>query len=139
QERQQYVLRRMREVGWLSDEQYRKSLAEPLRLNPNPREVFPLKADYVAEMARAAIFEQYGEPAYVSGLRVYTTIRRKDQEAATASLRLGVMEYDRRHGYRGPEGQADLPTAASEVDEAVEEALQDREILADMVPAVVLE
>src|SRR5512142_1997101 len=69
QERQQYVLRRMREVGWLSEEQYAKALAEPLRLNPSPRETFALKADYIAEMARAAIYEQYGEPAYVSGLR----------------------------------------------------------------------
>ncbi|HEX4763720.1 MAG TPA: penicillin-binding protein 1A [Usitatibacter sp.] len=140
QERQQYVLRRMAEVGWLSQDQYKKAVAEPLRLNnASQRETFAFRADYVAEMARAAIVEQYGEPAYVSGLRVYTTIRRKDQEAATAGLRQGVMEYDRRHGYRGPEGHADLPTAAAEVDEAVEEALQDREILADMVPAVVLE
>ena len=106
-ERQQYVLRRMNEVGWLSTEQYRKALAEPLRLNANQRESFPLKADYIAEMARAAIYEQYGESAYVSGLRVYTTIRRKDQEAAHAGLRIGVMEYDHRHGYRGPEGFVD--------------------------------
>ena len=140
QERQQYVLRRMAEVGWLSPDQYKKAVAEPLRLNnAAQRETFAFRADYVAEMARAAIVEQYGEPAYVSGLRVYTTIRRKDQEAATHGLRQGVMEYDRRHGYRGPEGQADLPSNAAEIDEAVEDALQDREILADMVPAVVLE
>jgi len=140
QERQQYVLRRMADVGWLSQDQYKKAVAEPLRLNnASQRETFAFRADYVAEMARAAIVEQYGEPAYVSGLRVFTTIRRKDQEAATAGLRQGVMEYDRRHGYRGPEGQADLPAKGGEVDEAVEEALQDREILADMVPAVVLE
>ena len=140
QERQQYVLRRMAEVGWLSQEQYKKAVAEPLRLNnASQRETFAFRADYVAEMARAAIVEQYGEPAYVSGLRVYTTVRRKDQEAATSGLRQGVMEYDRRHGYRGPEGQANLPANAAEVDEAVEEALQDREVLADMVPAVVLE
>ena len=141
-ERQQYVLRRMAEVGWLSAEQYQKALAEPLRLNTNQRETFAFRADYVAEMARAAIVEQYGEPAYVSGLRVHTTIRRKDQEAADVALRQGVVEYDRRHGYRGPEGQADLPAAnapAAEVEEAVEEALQEREALGEMVPAVVLE
>jgi penicillin-binding protein 1A len=139
QERQQYVLRRMQEVGWLSGDQYKKAVAEPLRLNSNQRETFAFKADYVAEMARAAIVDQYGEPAYVSGLRVYTTVRRKDQEAANAGLRQGVVEYDRRHGYRGPEGQVNLPAAAAEVDEAVEDALQDREILGEMVPAVVLE
>ena len=138
-ERQHYVLNRMREVGWLSDEQYKKAMAEPLHLNPNEREAFPLNAEYVAEMARAAIYEQYGEPAYVSGLKVYTTIRRKHQEAADESLRAGVLEYDRRHGYRGPEGFVDLPQAAPEVEDAVEEALTDREPVNDLIPAVVLE
>jgi penicillin-binding protein 1A len=139
QERQHYVLRRMREVGWLSDDQYKKSLAEPLRLNPNQREIFPLKADYVAEMARAAIYEQYGDPAYVRGLSVYTTIRRKDQDAANEGLRQGVLEYDRRHGYRGPEGFHALPATDKDIDDAVEEALQDRDVVNELVPAVVLE
>src|SRR6185295_13969830 len=138
-ERQQYVLRRMRDVGWLSEEQYRKAVAEPLRLNPNQRETFALKADYISEMARVAIFEQFGEPAYVSGMRVYTTIKRKDQEAAHESLRTGGLEYDRRHGYRGPEGFHALPEAEAEVEDAVEEALQDREAVNDLVPAVVLD
>ena len=138
QERQHYVLRRMRDVGWLSEDQYRKALAEPLRLNPNQRESFALKADYIAEMARAAIYEQYGEPAYVSGLKVHTTIRRKHQEAANEGLRLGVLDYDRRHGYRGPEGFVQLP-AGADVEEAVEEALQDREPVNELVAAVVVE
>src|SRR5260221_8221125 len=139
QERQQYVLRRMRDVGWLSDEQYKNSVGEPLRLNPNQHETFALKADYVAEMARAAIYEQYGEPAYVSGLRVHTTIKRKDQEAANEGLRQGVLEYDHRHGYRGPEGFANLPAAGQDAEDAVEEALQDRESVNDLIAAVVLE
>ncbi len=140
QQRQQYVLRRMRDVGWLSDEQYRKALAEPLRLNPNQRETFPVRADYVAEMARAAVFEQYGESAYVSGIRVETTVRRKDQEAAYAALRQGVLEYDRRHGYRGPEAYVRLPAAPGpELDEALEEALQDREPIGELAPAIVLQ
>ena len=138
-ERQQYVLRRMLEVGWLSAENYRKAVAEPLRLNPNQRETFAFRADYVAEMARAAIYEQYGDSSYVSGLRVYTTVRRKDQEAANAALRQGVMDYDRRHGYRGPEGQAALPDKGEGLDDAIEDALQDREVLGDLVPAVVTE
>jgi penicillin-binding protein 1A len=138
QERQHYVLRRMQEVGWLSQENYKKAIAEPLRLNPYQRETFAFRGDYIAEMARAALFEQYGESAYVSGLRVYTTVRRRDQEAANAGLRQGIIEYDRRHGYRGPEGNAALP-ASGDVEEAVEEALQDREVLSDMVPAVVVE
>jgi penicillin-binding protein 1A len=139
QERQQYVLRRMRDVGWLSDDQYKKAVAEPLRLNPNQKETFALKADYIAEMARSAIYEQYGDPAYVSGLRVYTTIRRKDQEAANEALRLGVIEYDHRHGYRGPESFASLPAPGEDAEDAVEEALQDRDAVNDLAAAVVLD
>ena len=140
QERQQYVLRRMYDIGWLSADQYRKALAEPLRLNPNQRESFPLRAEYVAEMARAAIYEQYGENAYVSGLRVHTTIRRRDQEAANDGLRHGVLEYDRRHGYRGPEAYVALPPASDpELEDAIEEALQDRETVNELVAAVVVE
>ena len=138
-ERQQYVLRRMSEVGWLSADQYKKAAAEPLRLNLNQRESFAFRADYVAEMARAAVFEQYGEPAYVSGLRVYTTVSRAHQEAANAGLRSGVLEYDRRHGYRGPEGFAALPAAGPDLEDAIEEALQERDIVGDLAPAVVVE
>ncbi len=138
-ERQAYVLRRMHDVGWLSDENYKAALAEPLKLNPNQRDTFAFKADYVSEMARVAVVEQYGEPAYVTGLRVYTTVRRKDQEAANLALRQGISEYDRRHGYRGPEAQASLPAAGEKMDEAIEEALLEREALGDLVPAVVLE
>jgi penicillin-binding protein 1A len=136
--RQQYVLRRMHEVGWLSDEQYRAALAEPLHLNSAERETYALTADYVAEMARAAVHEQYGDAAYVNGLRVYTTIRRKDQEAADEALRQGVLEYDRRHGYHGPEGYVALPAPGGDVDDAIEEALQERETVSDLVPAVVI-
>jgi len=139
QERQRYVLRRMQEVGWLSPDQYKAALAEPLHLNTNQHESFAFRADYVAEMARAAIVEQYGESAYVTGLRVYTTVRRTDQEAANNGLRQGLIDYDRRHGYRGPEGFVQLPSDPADLDEVVEEALQDREVLGDLVPGVVLE
>ncbi len=140
QQRQHYVLRRMNEVGWLPAEDYKRALAEPLRLNPSQRDSFPLRAEYLAEMARAAVFEQYGESAYVSGIRVETTIRRRDQEAANAGLRQGVLEYDRRHGYRGPEAYVSLPAGpGAELEEAVEEALQDRDAVGELVAAVVLE
>ncbi len=140
QERQQYVLRRMSEVGWLSQEQYKKAVDEPLRLNPSKQETFGMRADYVAEMARAAVFDQYGEPAYVSGIRVYTTVSRTHQEAANQGLRAGVLDYDRRHGYRGPEAYTTLPAGAGpELDEAVEDTLQERETVGELVPGVVLE
>jgi len=136
--RQQYVLRRMHDLGWLSDDAYKKAVSEPLRLNPNQRETFAVSADYVAEMARTAVFEQYGELAYVNGVKVYTTIRRKNQEAADESLRVGLTDYDHRHGYRGPEASADLPTQDADLEDAVEDALSDRDVVSDLVPAVVL-
>jgi penicillin-binding protein 1A len=139
QQRQQYVLRRMHELGHLDDAQYKAALAEPLRLNVERREQFAFRADFVAEMARAAVFEQYGEQSYVSGIRVYTTVRKRDQEAATAGLRKGVIEYDRRHGYRGPEGFVALPPAKEELEEVIDEALQEKDPVSDLVPAVVIE
>jgi penicillin-binding protein 1A len=75
----------------------------------------------------------------VSGLKVFTTVRRKDQDAATEALRQGVLDYDRRHGYHGPEGYVNLPAGpASDLDEDVEDALQDREPVGGLVAAVVL-
>jgi penicillin-binding protein 1A len=139
QQRQQYVLRRMHELGHLDDARYKAAMAEPLRLNVERREQFAFRADFVAEMARAAVFEQYGEQSYVSGIKVFTTVRKRDQEAATAGLRKGVVEYDHRHGYRGPEGFVALPAAKDEIEEAVDEALQEKEPVADLVAAVVIE
>jgi penicillin-binding protein 1A len=138
-ERQQYVLRRMQEVGWLSPEQYKKALSEPLRLASSQHENFAFRADYIAEMARSAVYEQYGDSAYVSGIRVYTTVSRTHQEAANAGLRAGLTDYDHRHGYRGPEGYASLPGPGEDLEDAIEEALGDKESVGDLVPAVVLE
>lgn len=137
-QRQHYVLRRMRDLGYLTEDAHRQALATPLRLNAAQNQ-FPVSAEHVAEMARKEVFDLYGETVYVSGMKVYTTIRSADQTAAVESLRRGVMEYDRRHGYRGPEGRITLPQDAAKRDEAIEEALADREVVADLVPAVVVE
>jgi len=135
--RQQYVLRRMHELGVLDDPQWQAAKDQELKFN-RERQMYAVSAEHLAEMARQEVFEKYGEKAYVSGLRVYTTLRKGDQEAAVASLRKGVLDYDRRHGYRGPEGFVSLPADADEADDAAEEALQDKEIIGDMMPAVVM-
>ena len=83
------------------------------------------------------VFEQYGDKTYVSGIRVYTTIQKADQESATLALRKGVLEYDRRHGYRGPEGLVSLPKDKDEEEEAADVALAEKEIIGDLMPAVV--
>ena len=136
--RQQYVLRRMNELGFLSDAATTKARDEVLRFN-RERQMYAVNAEYVAEMARQEVFEQYGEKAYVSGIRIYTTIRRSDQEAATVGLRKGVMEYDHRHGYRGPEGLIKLSADRHDAEDAADEALQDKDIVGELMPAVVFE
>jgi penicillin-binding protein 1A len=133
--RQQYVLRRMRELGYIDDAQYAQAVAAPVRTHRETSE-FSVHAEYVAEMVRQAVREQYPEDAYTKGFRVYTTIRKSDQEAAYAALRRGLENYDRRHGYRGPEGFVTLPDAPR--DEDYDEALSDHPDSDDLLAAVVL-
>ena len=138
--RQQYILRRMRDLGFLAEAQYQEAVKQPLRFAAAARDAVPaVRGDYVAEMARQAVFEQFGEAAYTGGYRVYTTVRKADQEAAYQALRKGVMEYDRRHGYRGPEAYVDLGKPETVTDEILEDSLLDSETSADLLPAVVLE
>ena len=133
-QRQQYVLRRMRELGQLSEAQYAEALKTPILAHREVAE-YAVHAEYVAEMVRQAVYEQYPEDAYTKGFRIYTTIRRADQEVAYESLRKGLLEYDRRHGYRGPEGFAALAPDADEDDyeEALAEHADSEELLAALV------
>ncbi len=111
--RQLYVLRRMHELRFIDDDQYREAQTAPLAVRQGvARSRCPTHAEYVAEMARQVVFEAYGDDAYTKGLTVYTTIRKADQEAAYAAMRRGVIDYDRRHGYRGPEAYVSLPDDA---------------------------
>ena len=133
--RQQYVLRRMHELHYLDDAAWQESTTHLGRINPEHL-TFAVPADYVAEMARQYMFETYGESAYSGGYRVVTTIERNQQEAAYAALRRGVLEYDRRHGYRGPEGftREDLRG-----EDAYEDMLAEKEPSGNLIPALVLE
>jgi penicillin-binding protein 1A len=128
----------MRELGYITDAQLADAQNAPLVIKHETND-FPLKADYVAEMARQAMYEKYQEDAYTKGFNVYTTITKVDQDAAYAALRKGLLEYDRRHGYRGPEAYADLAESGAEVDEALDEALQETVDSDDIYAAVVTE
>ncbi len=134
--RQQYVLRRMREMGVISPAQQAEADKQPLPLK-NELNEFATRADYIAEMVRAAMYERYQEGAYALGLKVYTTILVDHQTAAYAALRKGVLEYDRRHGYRGPEAYAEVPVGATE--ETLEEALHEHADSDDIRAAIVTE
>ena len=135
--RQQYVLRRMHELGYISDTQHTAALKEPLVVK---RELagYAVHAEYVAEMARQIAAERFPEEVYSRGMKVYTTIVKAEQEAAYLSLRKGVMDYDRRHGYRGAESYLDMKDIQSDQDEAIDEALQEIPDAGDLIPALVL-
>jgi penicillin-binding protein 1A len=136
--RQQYVLRRMREMGALDDKQHEAAIKQPLVIKRDASE-FSAHAEYVAEMARQITAERYPEDVYTRGLRVYTTITKTDQLAAYASLRRGVFDYDRRHGYRGAESFVDMKEVTSDQDETLDELLADISGSEDLSPAIVLE
>jgi penicillin-binding protein 1A len=137
-QRQQAVLRRMHELGYINDAQYQQAKEEHLRINTRGQE-FDTHAEYVAELARQAVFAQFEETAYTRGIKVYTTILKKDQDAAYESVRRNVLAYDQRHGYRGPEAFIELPADAEEREDAIDEALQKRPSSDGLVPAVVLD
>ena len=132
--RQSYVLRRMHDLGFIDTAQQEASQLEVLNVKHGHQE-YSVRADYLAEMARQVVFERYQEDTYTQGIKVYTTIRQQDQAIAYAALRKGVLEYDRRHGYRGPEGYIDL--RKEEGEEYLEDALQDVADSDDLIPAVI--
>ena len=136
--RQFYVLRRMHELGYATDQQVAAAQQQTLAIKRDMNE-FAVKADYIAEMARQMAFERFQEDIYSKGLSVITTILKADQEAAYASVRRGVLDYDHRHGYRGAEGYADMQDIASDQDEALEDILQDEVDSDDLIAAVALE
>lgn len=140
-QRQLYVLRRMHELHFVNDEQLQIAQQQPIVAKRGNQE-FGTKSDYLLEMVRQAVYEQFKEDTYTQGFKVYTTIRQRDQLAAYQAVRTGVLDYDRRHGYRGPEGFIAIPkdqTSAEYSTEQLEEALLDIPDSDDLIPAVVLE
>jgi penicillin-binding protein 1A len=135
-QRQQYVLRRMKELGHINEQQYADALKAPIIVRRTIDDFAGLHGEHVAEMVRQALYEQFREEVYSKGFRIYTTIRKADQEAAYEAVRRGIMDYDRRQGYRGPEAFAELSPRAS--DEELEEALSEHGDVDDLRAALVL-
>ncbi|HUO44115.1 MAG TPA: penicillin-binding protein 1A [Burkholderiales bacterium] len=134
--RQGYVLHRMRELNFISDEQLQAAEKQSVTINRDVNN-FAVPADYLAEMVRQALYDQFQDDVYRKGFRVYTTIVAAHQTAAYDAVREGALEYDRRHGYRGAERYVELEPQPS--DEALEDALQDDPESDDIIPALVLE
>lgn len=135
--RQQEVLRDMLRFGFIKEPVYQAALEQPLRFKAS-KQARDLAADYVAEIVRESLYAQYQDEIYSSGLRVYTTIRKANQEAANAAIREGVLDYDSRHGFRGPEKTLNLAKILAEnPSDGLNEALDDFDESNDFIPAIV--
>ncbi len=136
--RQRYIIERMEENGFITTAQAVEAKAEELKIRSGPDSA-RVPADYVAEMVRQMIYAQYGAEAYTRGLNVYTTVNAVDQSTAYKALRRGIMDYERRQIYRGPEKFITLPIDSKEMDEAIDDVLQEHPDNGDLMAAVVLE
>ncbi len=136
--RQFYVLRRMHDLHFINDEQFTQAQEAPLVVRQTLKDN-TAHAEFIAEMVRLAMVEAYGEESYTRGLTVHTTIRKADQDAAYAAVRRGVFDYDRRHGYRGPEAFISLPSDADQLEEAIDRAFEDTTDGENLLAAIVLE
>jgi penicillin-binding protein 1A len=130
-ERRDWILGRMHSLGRIDKERYEEALAEPINVSyhvPEPE----LAAPYVAEMARAEMVGRYGSEAYTDGFNVTTTVSSDLQVSANSAVREGLIAYDQRHGYRGPESR--LPGLTKE---NWQEELNKQTSLGGLEPAIV--
>ena len=136
--RQLYIIERMEQNGFITAQQAQTAKEEVLVVKTG-RDAGRVHAEYVAEMVRQLVYGQYGDETYTRGLNVYTTLRASDQTVAYKALRKGIMDYERRQVYRGPEKFIDLPANPQETEDAIDDALADNPDNGDIMSAVVLE
>ena len=136
--RQLYIIERMLDNGFITKEQAEAAKQEELKIR-NAAHVQHTHAEYVAEMARQLMFAQYGPEIYTRGLHVHTTIKADDQEVAYQALRRGILDYELRQHYRGPEKFINLPANAAEAEDLIDDTLIDAGDKGDLLAAVVVE
>ena len=137
-ERQLYIIQRMLENGFISSDEAAAASQEELRLRvTGGKDLVP--ADYVAEMVRQAMVAQYGDEAYTRGLTVTTSLRSNEQRAAYKAVREGILDYETRQRYRGPEAYFKLPEGKEALDDAIDDALNEHPDNGDLLSALVLE
>ncbi len=133
--RRNYVLGRMRDLGYITQEQYARAAAEPATAKFHGQ-MIEVEAPYVAEMVRAALVNRYGADSYTDGYRVFTTVDARLQKAANEALRNGLLDYDQRHGYRGPEQHLKLEDYPDQ--DARDRLLDEAGDVGKLLPALVL-
>lgn len=136
--REHQVLSDMHRYKMIDDAEYEEAIAQKLVFKTS-RQSRDLAADYVAEIVRQTMFDRYKEDIYSSGLNVFTTIKKANQEAANDAAMQGVMDYDSRHGYRGPEKILDVALLSNDdaSKKSLEEALDNIETFSGFIPAVI--
>jgi penicillin-binding protein 1A len=135
-QRRTYVLKRMLDLGYITQQEFEEANKQPITASLHSPDV-EIEAPYIAEMVRQEMLKRYGEDAYSTGYNVYTTIRDRNQVAANHALREALLEYDRRHGYRGPEHHVDL--AKLEDEDAWRQLLETYPAIGNLYPALVTE
>ena len=133
--RRSYVLRRMLDVGFIDAATAEAANKEPMQARAHAP-LFDVEAPYIAEMARLQVRQQFGAAAESAGYKVYTTIDSRLQSAANRAVRVGLIEYDRRHGYRGPIGHVD--TTPETRPEQLDSLVDEYSTIGILSPAVVL-
>jgi penicillin-binding protein 1A len=136
-QRQRHIIERMAENGFITEQQHDDALAQVLRYRTQSD--VAVHAEYAAEAARQLVYAQYGDESYTRGLNVYLTIDSGEQTVAYRALRRGLMDYELRQVYRGPEAYIDLPKDPEKIDARVAEALAEHPDNDDLRAAVVLE
>jgi penicillin-binding protein 1A len=136
--RQLHIIDRMEENGFITSEQAAAAKQQELKVKSSSDNT-KAHAEFAAETVRQSMYAQYGDETYTRGLNVYTTIRAADQEAAYTALRRGIMNFERRQIYRGPEKFITLPANPKEMEDVIDDALDDHPDNGDVMSAVVLE
>jgi penicillin-binding protein 1A len=136
--RQLYIIERMQEVGFITEAQAQAAAAEDIKVKSG-YDSNKVHAEFVAETARQLLYAQYGDESYTRGFNVYTSLKAPEQQAAYRALRKGIMDYERRQAYRGPEKFVDLPTEPKALEEAVDDVLSEHPDNDELLSAVVLE
>ncbi|MDP3760845.1 MAG: penicillin-binding protein 1A [Ramlibacter sp.] len=136
--RQLYIIERMEANGFIDAEEAEAAKKQELKIRSGADNT-RVHAEYVAETVRQLVYAQYGDEAYTRGLNVFTTVNAAQQDAAYKALRKGIMDYERRQIYRGPEEFIELPADAKDADDAIDDALAEHPDNGDVMSAVVLE
>lgn len=136
--RQLYIIDRMLENGFITAPEADAAKQEPLKVRTGG-DKNTIHAEFLAETVRQLVYAQYGDSTYTRGLNVYTTLKAADQITAYEALRNGIMTYERRQVYRGPEKFLSLPTDPAAADDVIDEALQEHPDNGNVLSAVVLE